>query len=182
MAKNFTIDSTLPPLVLTKSGLEQLDLLFIAIEALDINSGEAMIWACKHLGHSSIFSDPIKLWKLRCCNPIRRFRWNGSLTSIESYAFIDILCLLADRLYPLLQQLLSSAEPTVINSERWKIFNTRLKGLLIQRMHINRLRLRCLLNDSNSSNSKRQLVLTLALAAGKGGKQRLQANLLGHIF
>ena len=46
-----------------------------------------------------------------------------------------IICNLADRLYPMLRQLLSSSEPAELNAQRWGLFRERYNDLVEARMN-----------------------------------------------
>ena len=85
---------------------------------------------------------------------------------------------MADRLYPMLRQLLSSREPENLTSERWALLDERLRNLIEERMNLRRGAIQRLLDGEQSKPLQRQLVLTLALAAGPGGVDRLRASLL----
>ena len=57
--------------------LERLDLMLLAVEALDLNGGEAMVWMSEQLGFSGLFPNRVELWKRRCHNPLRRTTRRG---------------------------------------------------------------------------------------------------------
>jgi hypothetical protein len=52
--------------------MERLDLLLLAIEALDLHGSEAMVWSCEQLQLQEAFPDRVALWKSRCRNPLRQ--------------------------------------------------------------------------------------------------------------
>lgn len=85
---------------------------------------------------------------------------------------------MASRLYPLLHQLLSSREPEELNLQRWTLLDQRLRDLIEERMNPRRGAVQRLLKPEQSQPIQRELVLTLALAAGNGGVDRLRASLL----
>jgi hypothetical protein len=162
---------------LHRRGLERLDLLLLAVEALDLNGSEAMLWMCRHLGHGDLFPHRVVLWRKRCHNPLRRTTRRGELPVRESDALIDLVCAMADRLYPLLRQLLSGAEPEQVNAHRWGLFHGRLTSLVSERMNPRRSGVQRLLDPHRAGPIERQLVLALALASGPGGAARLRASL-----
>jgi hypothetical protein len=166
-----------PARPLSRRGLERLDLLLLSVEALDYNGGEAMVWICGQLGYGSLFPNRVELWKRRCHNPLRRNFRRGSLDPTESDALIRILCVMADRLYPMLHQLLSSSEPEAVTRERWGLFARRLQELVRERMNPRRSGVQRLLEAGPEAPQLRQLIQTLALAAGHGGVERLGASL-----
>ena len=165
-------------MVLKRRGLERLDLLLLTIEALDLNGGEAMLWATRQLGLEHQFPNRVELWKLRCHNPLRRTTRRGQLGAIDTEALILLLCTMAERLYPLLHQLLSSKEPEEINRNRWALLDQRLRDLIEERMNLRRGAVQRLLMPEEARRIQKKLVLSLALAAGSGGVDRLRASLL----
>lgn len=171
-------DPSLPVAVLGRRALERLDLLLLTVEALDLNGGEAMLWATRQLGFESIFPNRVEFWKRRCHNPLRRSTRRGQLSAAETEALIRILCVMADRLYSKLHQLLSSREPEHLTRERWTLVDQRLRDLIEERMNPRRGAIQRLLGVEPGAAIQRQLVLTLALASGPGGVDRLRASLL----
>lgn len=163
---------------LPRRGLERLDLLLLCLEALDLNGGEAMVWLSEQLGYQQLFPNRVELWKQRCHNPLRRACRRGALASEHSDALIRILCLMADRLYPMLRALLSSQEPAELSQQRWQLFEERLSDLLRERMNPRRSGVQQLLDPVAGAEPRRRLVRSLALATGSGGFERLRASLL----
>ena len=163
--------------VLNRRGLERLDLLLLTVEALDLNGGEAMLWATQQLGFTDLFPNRVELWKRRCTNPLRRSTRRTPLSGAEIEALIRVVCAMADRLYPMLHQLLSSREPAALTDQRWALVGQRLRDLVAERLNLRRGSVQKLLQDDQGASIQRQLVLTLALAAGPGGVDRLRASL-----
>jgi hypothetical protein len=164
-----------PPL--SRRGLERLDLLLLSAEALDLNGGEAMVWMSEQMGFTGLFANRVELWKRRCHNPLRRATRRGDLNAAETDALIRILCALADRLYPLLRALLSTAEPEAVRQQRWQLFEGRLGELVRERMNPRRVGVQTLLDPQRGARQRRQLIRSLAYGAGTGGFERLRASL-----
>ena len=163
---------------LPRRGLERLDLLLLAMEALDLNGGEALVWMSEQLGFGHLFANRVELWTRRCHNPLRRAARRGSLQPVETDALIRILCAMADRLYPILRAMLSQAEPAEITHQRWALFEERLAQLVGERMNPRRGAVHVLLDPQLGFRQRRLLIQTLALAGGSGGFERLRASLL----
>lgn len=164
--------------VLGRRGLERLDLLLLVVESLDLNGGEAMLWTTQQLGLQEQFPNRVELWKRRCHNPLRRATRRGELSAFDAEAMLRLLCSMASRLYPLLHQLLSSREPEELNLQRWALLDQRLRDLIEERMNPRRGAVQRLLQQEQSQPIQRELVFSLALAAGDGGINRLRASLL----
>jgi len=164
--------------VLGRRGLERLDLLLLVVESLDLNGGEAMLWTTQQLGLQEQFPNRVELWKRRCHNPLRRATRRGELSAFDAEAMLRLLCSMASRLYPLLHQLLYSREPEELNLQRWALLDQRLRDLIEERMNPRRGAVQRLLQQEQSQPIQRELVFSLALAAGDGGIDRLRASLL----
>ncbi|GCE65517.1 hypothetical protein OMCYN_01457 [cyanobiont of Ornithocercus magnificus] len=164
--------------ILSRRGLERLDLLLLTIESLDLNGGEAMLWNVQQLGLQKLFPNRVELWKRRCHNPLRRTTRRGMLSTEESNSLLRLLCMMAERLYPLLHQLLSTHEPEQLTRQRWRLLEQRLRDLIEERMNLRRGAVRRLLSTADGPRIRRQLICTLALAAGPAGIDRLRASLL----
>lgn len=152
--------------------------MLLCAEALDLNGAEAMLWLGQDLGLGDRLGSRVDLWKRRCHNPLRRHVRRGSLEPETSDALIRILCSQADRLYPLLRALLSSAEPPAVSQQRWSLFEERLGELLRERMNLRRVAVQRLLEADGGAGQRRQLIRAMALAAGTGGFDRLKASLM----
>ncbi|MBD2551238.1 DUF3038 domain-containing protein [Microcystis elabens FACHB-917] len=163
---------------LPRRGLERLDLMLLCMEALDLNGGEAMVWLSEQLGYAGLFPNRVELWKRRCHNPLRRSCRRGEVPVAETDALIRILCVMADRLYPLLRSLLSSSEPEAVAQERWTLFQGRLGELVQERMNPRRSGVQKLLDPVDGAAQRLQLVQGLSLCAGHGGFERIKASLM----
>jgi hypothetical protein len=163
---------------LPRRGVERLDLMLLCLEALDFNGGEAMIWLSQQLGYGGLFPNRVELWKRRCHNPLRRVCRRGELAAVETDALIRILCVMADRLYPMLRSLLSGGEAAAVAEQRWELFRQRLGELLRERMNPRRSGIQTLLHPQDGAEERRQLIRSLAFAAGAGGFERMKASLM----
>ncbi len=167
-----------PQRALSRRGLERLDLLLLCAEALDLNGGEAMVWLSEEMGLTDLFPNRVELWKRRCSNPLRRTTRRELLSEAEADGLIRILNALADRLYPMLRSLLSSAEPPQLSEQRWALFRSRLLELIKERFNPRRGGVQRLLDPQEGPQLCRELIQTLALSAGPGGFARLKASLM----
>ena len=167
-----------PQRALSRRGLERLDLLLLCAEALDLNGGEAMVWLSEEMGLTDLFPNRVELWKRRCSNPLRRTTRRELLSEAEADGLIRILNALADRLYPMLRSLLSTAEPPQLSEQRWALFRSRLQDLLQERFNPRRGGVQRLLDPQQGPELCRELIQTMALSAGPGGFARLKASLM----
>jgi hypothetical protein len=84
----------------------EIDLLLVALEALDLNSGETMLTAIKEKQLQSVIAHRVALWRLRCSNPFRRIRSRQPLSVEQAKALAVIVCHLARRQTGSIRQLL----------------------------------------------------------------------------
>ncbi len=166
---------------INKRAFQKLDLLLLAIESLDTNASQAIIFAINTLGLESYFPNRVVFWKFRCNNPMRKAFKIGSFSNNSLEALIALLSYMADYFYPKIRLLLSSREPENLTIERWQSFESRLNELMIERFNTRRnLVKQYLLMEK--SRLARDLLLTLALASGEGGRQRLKASLFDPVL
>lgn len=155
---------------------KKIDFLILVIETLQINAIESILLEAKNIGLSNDFSNRVQFWKMRCSNPLRNNYTFSSLSSDQINSLVDLISSMADKLYPLIRQLLSTKESKTINQERWLFFTSRLKSLIRERMNIQRSYIVSLLNE-DSNSFFRELLVILSLSCGEGGSNRLKASL-----
>ena len=108
---NPMILDTLPDLHIEERGCShrtkfQIDLILLAIEALEIGSSEAILTVALELELQEIIKNRVNLWRMRSANPLRRAHTRRPLSLIEAKALVVIACYLARRLTVLIRQLL----------------------------------------------------------------------------
>lgn len=70
---------------------QQLDLMLLAIEALDLEATQHIIETVKELGLENMINNRITLWRLRCSNPWRRSYTRTTLTLDQAKALVIII-------------------------------------------------------------------------------------------
>ena len=65
---------------------QQLDLLLLAIEALDLSGSEAILYCARDLDLTSVIGNRVNLWRLRATNPLRRAVQRRALSLAEAKA------------------------------------------------------------------------------------------------
>tara|TARA_Y100001968_G_scaffold333524_1_gene396901 strand:- start:2720 stop:3232 length:513 start_codon:yes stop_codon:yes gene_type:complete len=166
--------------LLSRKGLERLDLLLLVVESIDLNGSQSMLYLADQLGLQSHLPNLVEIWKKRCTNPLRKTNRGSTLSSPESDALILLICTMAERVYPVLRQLISSREPKSLSIERWNIFHDRFTDLIIERMNIRRAAVKKLLEPELSKDILYSYVITLSMCCGKNGYNRLRENLIEH--
>ncbi|MDX2214118.1 MAG: DUF3038 domain-containing protein [Oculatellaceae cyanobacterium bins.114] len=100
-------DPGFPDEVCPRRARLQLDLLLLAIEALDLGGSEALLVVAKDLQLQEIIKNRVTLWQLRSSNPLRRSSSQRRvLTQTEAKALVILVCHLSRRLTVLIRQLL----------------------------------------------------------------------------
>ena len=84
----------------------QIDLILLAIEALEIGGSEAILLVAKELELQAIIKNRVNLWRMRSTNPLRRSHSRRPLRLMEAKALVVISCYLARRLTVVIRQLL----------------------------------------------------------------------------
>jgi Protein of unknown function (DUF3038) len=96
----------LPEAVCPRRTRQQLDLLLLAIEALDLGGSEAMLAATKQLQLQDVIKNRVSFWRLRATNPLRRYSQRRPLSLTEAKALVFMICHLSRRMTVLVRQLL----------------------------------------------------------------------------
>ena len=83
-----------------------------------------------------------------------------------------------DSLYPMLRTLLSSAEPPDLNAQRWELFRSRLRELVLERLNPRRGGVQRLLDPEQGPALSRELVgfAFVVELADLGGQSKLPAG------
>ena len=174
--KDKTISKPFINCVLASDATRKLDFLILVLEALQVNATDSLFLKAKNIGLSDDFSNRVQFWKMRCSNPLRNTYTFSSLSSEQIDSLVELISSMAENLYPLIRQLLSSKEPISLNQERWSLFNSRLKSLIRERMNVKRSYIASLLSE-DKNDLFRELLVILSLSCGKGGANRLKASL-----
>ena len=162
--------------VIANDAAKKLDFLFLVIETLQINATDSIFLKAKDIGLSDDFTSRVQFWRMRCSNPLRNTYSFTSLSSEQIDSLVNLISSMAENLYPLIRQLLSSKESKALNQERWSLFTKRLKSLIRERMNIQRSYISSLLNEDNNEFF-RELLVILSLSCGEAGANRLKASL-----
>ena len=123
---------------IAKDASRKLDFLILVIETLQINATDSLFLKAENIGLSDEFTSRVQFWKIRCSNPLRKSHTFSSLSSEQIDSLVELISSMAENLYPLIRQLLSSKESRTLNQERWFLFSSRLKSLISERMNVKR--------------------------------------------
>lgn len=107
--------SNLPDFSLSDQGCslrsaQQIDLILLALEALELGGSEYMLSLAEQLELKDIIKNRVILWRLRCTNPWRRSYNRERLTIDQAKALVIIASYLSKQLTVLIRQLLTAEE------------------------------------------------------------------------
>jgi hypothetical protein len=89
---------------------QQIDLILLAIEALELGGSEYMLALAEQLELKGIIKNRVVLWRLRCTNPWRKSYNRDGLTLDQAKALVIIASYLTKQLTVLIRQLLTVEE------------------------------------------------------------------------
>jgi len=84
----------------------QIDLILLAIEALELGGSESILAVVQELELQGIIKNRVNLWRMRSTNPLRRSHTRRPLSLVEAKALVVIASCLARRLTVVIRQLL----------------------------------------------------------------------------
>ncbi|NJL83398.1 MAG: DUF3038 domain-containing protein [Chloroflexaceae bacterium] len=163
---------------------QKLDLLLLAIEALQLGGTEYMLAMTQELGLPKIIRNRVVLWRLRCTNPWRHSHSRRYLSLDEARALAAVLTHLARRLTALIRQLLLSEQKLrqkglpLDNHFRLANYLDQFRSHFRSRMNPRRAKVAAYLESPDQLN---QLALSLLnqllFCTGTAGTQRLWLSL-----
>ena len=161
----------------------QLDLLLLAIEALDLDGSEAMLVAARELALEGLIKGRVHLWLLRGTNPMRRYSQRRPLQLEEAKALVMVICTLARQLTVLIRQLLigyqqlSDKQLTLDHHFRLADYLSRFRSHFRARMNPRRAGVISYSTDDKLDELAVELLQQLLLCSGVLGPQRLWISL-----
>ncbi len=162
---------------------QHIDLILLAIEALQLGGSEAMLAAAKELELQDIIKNRVALWRLRCTNPWRRSHTRRSLEVEEAKAMVVIASHLARRMTVLIRQLLlayqqlSEKQIPLDNHFRLSEYLERFRAHFRSRMNPRRTRVAAYNSDEKLNELALTLLSQLLFCTGTAGMQRFWISL-----
>ncbi|MEM9007238.1 MAG: DUF3038 domain-containing protein, partial [Cyanobacteria bacterium P01_F01_bin.86] len=160
-----------------------LDLLMLAIEALDVGGSEALLKTVDQLSLKDIIPGRVKLWLIRSTNPMRRQSQRTPLSIEEAKALTVVICFLAKRLTVLIRQLLlgyqqlSDKKLSLEHHFRLADYLQRFRSLFRSRMNPHRAGVIAYSTDERLDELAMTLLTRLLFCTGTQGPQRLWSSL-----
>lgn len=180
-----TILKTFPDLILPPpSGMMrvqlQLDLLLLALEALQLGGSEYMLEISRELGVNSLIKNRLSLWRLRCSNPWRKCysRECLNLKQVKALTLITARC--AKKFVLPLRQLLIAVQQMedkqmpLENNFRISEYFTQFRSHFISRMNPRRAKVSIYVSSPDELNKLAlSLLEELLFYTGIRGEERL---------
>ncbi|BAZ07959.1 DUF3038 domain-containing protein [Calothrix sp. NIES-3974] len=161
----------------------QIDLLLLAIEALELEGSEAILVFAQELDLKEIIRDRVNLWRMRSTNPMRRVNIRRPLKIIEAKALVIITCYIARRLTVTIRQLLMIHQQ-LLDKQIPLEQNLRLSNYLERfrvhfksRMNPRRMGAYALTSDEKIDELAIDLLGKLLFCTGTAGMQRFWISL-----
>ncbi|MEO0540894.1 MAG: DUF3038 domain-containing protein [Cyanobacteria bacterium P01_A01_bin.105] len=161
----------------------QIDLILLAIEALDLAGSEAMLVAVRDLGLQEIIPGRVELWKLRSTNPLRKNSQRRPMSLQEAKALVAIACYLARKLTVLIRQLLIAEQQlqdkdlSVSHHFRLNHYVERFRVQFQRRMNPQRAAVIAYDDEEKLNDLALSLLTQLIFCTGVDGENRLWASL-----
>ena len=120
----------------------------------------------------------IVIWKLRNNNPLRKSYINNNIKPDQFDALIQITVEMSKYLYPYIKEILNSREDPKTSSVIWNDFYKRFIELINERLNINSMRVKKLLNQNENDEVIIKSLLTLSLCISNEGYKKLRNLIL----
>lgn len=175
---------TLPPAQGMMRVQQHLDLLLLALEALQIGGGEEMLATARELGLNHIIKNRISLWRLRCSNPWRKCYSRETLTLPQLKALILLVVRCAQKFVIPIRQLLVYSQqmedkglPPENHFRLWDYFS-RFQSYFLRRMNPLRAKVSFYASHPDKLNQLAlSLLQELLFYTGARGEERLWIRL-----
>jgi hypothetical protein len=161
----------------------QIDLILLAIEALELSGSEAILALADQLELRLIIKNRVNLWRMRSTNPLRRAHTRRPLSIIEAKALVVIACHLARRLTVVNRQLLLIYQQMSQNQmpleQNLLLYNylERFKAHFRSRMNPRRSGVVAYSSEEKLDELALSLLAQLLFCTGTAGMQRFWVSL-----
>jgi hypothetical protein len=161
----------------------QVDLILLAIEALELGGSEAILAFAEELELQEIIKNRVNLWRMRSSNPMRRAHIRRPLSVMEAKALVVIACYIARRLTVVIRQMLMTyqqmSEKQIPLEQNLRLSNylERFRAHFKSRMNARRSTILALTSDEKLDELAMNLLGQLLFCTGTAGMQRFWISL-----
>jgi len=163
---------------------QKIDLILLALEALELGGSEYMLKTAKELQLKNIIKNRVILWRLRCSNPWRRSYTRDELSLEQAKGLVAIACSRANQLKVLIRQLLIAEHQMkekgfpLESNFRLSEYLERFRAHFASRMNPRRAKVAFYLADETALNELAlSLLRELLFCGGVKGKERFWISL-----
>lgn len=182
------LQQQLPDMPVTHHGCSrrtrvQLDLMLLAIEALDLSGSEKILSLAHQLELNSVLSDRVTVWRIRNTNPLRRASRRRPLSQEEAKVLTIITCQLARSMMLLLRQLNKEAQQLreqnlpLDKHPQLAVYLSRFRAHFRSRMNPRRSGVMVYDTDEKLDNLAVELLEKLLFCTGTAGLTRFWVSL-----
>ncbi len=184
-----SILNTLPDISLPSKGCsprtqQQIDLLLLALEALELGASEQMLATARQLGIEQVIKHRVNLWRLRCSNPWRRSYTRDYLSLDQAKALVIIAAYRAKDLMVIIRQLLVAEQQMreknlpIDNHFRLSEYLERFRAHFRSRMNSRRAKVSAYVDSEEQLNELALSLLNkLLFCTGTRGMHRVWVSL-----
>jgi hypothetical protein len=161
----------------------EIDLMLLAIEALELGGSEAILSLAEELDLKGIIKNRVNLWRMRASNPMRKAHSRRPLDILEAKALVVIACYIARRLTVTIRQLLTIyqqlAQKQIPLEQNLRLANylERFRAHFKSRMNYRRSGVIALNSDDKLDELAINLLGKLLFCTGTAGMQRYWISL-----
>jgi hypothetical protein len=163
---------------------QQIDLLLLAVEALELGASEKILATINQLELTRIIPGRIALWRLRCSNPWRRSYTRNNLTVEQAKTLVILAAFRAKDLEPLIRHLLDAEQQMrdkqlpIENHFRLSEYLERFRAHFRSRMNARRTKIAFYLQSESELNDLAlSLLHKLLFCTGTKGLERIWFSL-----
>jgi hypothetical protein len=161
----------------------QIDLILLALEALNLKGSEDILALSRQLELQEIIKNRVVLWQQRSTNPWRRFSQRRPLTQAEAKALVTIACQLSRRWTVPIRQLLQEydklqqTQSAIAQSPNVAYYLERFRKHFRSRMNPRRSGVIAYSTDEKLNELGMKLLAQLLFCTGTSGQVRLWVSL-----
>ena len=177
-------DISLPSKCCSPRTQQQIDLLLLALEALELGASEQMLATARQLGIEQVIKHRVNLWRLRCSNPWRRSYTRDYLSLDQAKALVIIAAYRAKDLMVVIRQLLVAEQQMreknlpIDNHFRLSEYLERFRAHFRSRMNSRRAKVSAYVDSEEQLNELALSLLNkLLFCTGTRGMQRVWVSL-----
>ena len=163
---------------------QQIDLLLLAVEALELGASEKMLATINRLELANIIPGRVALWRLRCSNPWRRSYNRYALSLEEAKTLVILAAFRAKDLEPLIRHLIDAEQQMrdtqlpIENHFRLSNYLERFRAHFRSRMNPRRTKVAFYLaSESELNELALSLLRKLLFCTGTKGLERIWYSL-----